>query len=280
MGPIEYSIEEVKARIPPQLLSLVFSGNGRLFSTNPGAVEAAIRERVIDGRVRRVVDTVGATMDDIPLFGLTFTPVTQGNSNRSSQTVFIPKDRTNGRTISSAVSLVYGTTAAALAYGHPSNSPTMSTGVTGSSVLLDAAIGVLNSAMPAGPIQSANVSLVGENVVLIEDYIPQGTNIFLRCILKSDNEFSHIRPATYQALSEMVVLATKAYIYNNYYIELGRGFLVGGMELPQIQNLVDEYRDADSLFLEYLKEKWYKISAMNDPVRKSRHLKMMIGGQV
>ncbi len=280
MGPIEYAIEEVKARIPPQLLKLVFTSTGQFFAHNPGAVEAAIREKVVDARVRRVVDTAGATQDDIPLFGLTFVPVTESNSHRSSQTVFIPKDRTQGRTISSAISLVFGTTAAALAYGHPSNSPTMATGANGSSVLLDAAIGVLNSAVPQGPIQSANVSLVGENVVLIEDYIPQGTNIFLRCILKADDEFSHVRPATYQAFSELVVLATKAYIYNNYYIELGRGFLMGGMELPQIQNLVDEYRDADSLFLEYLKEKWYKISAMNDPTRKSRHLKMMIGGQV
>jgi hypothetical protein len=280
MGPVEYSIEEIKARIPPQLLALVFSSTGRLFSQNPGAIEAAIRERVIDGRVRRVVDTAGATQDDIPLFGLIFTPITQGSIHRSAQTVFIPKDRTGGRTISSALSLVYGSTSSALTGSHPTNNPSMGSGISGSSVMLDAALGVLNSATPQGPIQSANVSCVGENVILIEDYIPQGNNLYLRCLLKSDSEFSQIRPQTYQAFSELVVLATKSYIYNNYYIELGRGFLVGGMELPQIQNLVDEYRDADSLFLEYLKEKWYKISSMNDPVRKSRQLKMMVGGRV
>lgn len=279
MGPVQYAIEEVKSQIPPQLLSLVFSASGRMFSSQPGAVEASIRERVIDGRVRRVVDTAGAVQDEIPLAGLDFIPVTPGNVGRSALTVFIPKDRTQGRTISSAIALAYGTSAQGMAYGHPSNIPGYLTGMQGSSVMLDAALGVLNSNTPQGPIQSAAVSIVGENVVLIEDFVPYANNVFLRCLLQSDSEFSHVRPQTYQAFSELVVLATKAYIYNNYYVELGRGLLVGGMELPQIQTLVDEYRDSNELFLTYLKEKWYKISAMNDPIRKQRQLKMMIGGR-
>ncbi len=280
MGPVDYAIEEVKSCIPPQLLALVFSANSRGYQQTPGAMEAVIRERVIEGRVRRVVDTAGATMDEIPLQGLVFTPVNQDVGNRGAQTVFIPKDRTQGRSISSTIALAYGSVSSAAGMGHLAHPSATSYGVPGSSIMLDAALGVLNSNTPQGPIQAASVSLAGENVILIEDYIPLNTNLYLRCILKSDSEFSHIRPQAYGPFSELVVLATKAYIYNNYYIELGKGFLVGGMELPQIQTLVDEYRDANELFLTFLKEKWYKIAAMNDPLRKQRHLKMMIGGKV
>lgn len=277
MDPVSYAIAEVRDHIPPQILSLVFGPSGSIFIQNSDSVEAAIRDKVIEGRVRRVTDSAGAMLLEIPLAGLTAEKMEFHEINRFSYIFRIPKDRTNGRRITSALALAFGNTSMT-GVGHSAHGNTYSGSGCGYSAMSDAANGMLAANAPIPIVQTALLTIIGENVVMVEDYIPIARNLFLRCLVSHDNEFTNIKPQSYQAFAELVVLATKAYIYNNYNINLGKGYLVGGQELPEIRSIVDEYRDANELFLTYLKERWYKTSRMNDSRRFQRQLKLLSGG--
>lgn len=279
MDAVTFAINEVKHSIPPQILALVFTPTVRQMLNhheihNPNqALDAAIRAKVIDSRVRQFADNAGAMMVELPL-----EDVPRQELNRFSFVYNIPKTLTQGRLITSAL---------ALSYGNNSNMGLSSTasnfhqnyGIScGHGPMLDAGASVAMSHSPIPNVQSANVSLIGENTVLVEDYAPLARRAWLRCLLSNDNEFTNIKPQTYAAFSRLVVLATKAFIYNTYYIELGAGYLTGGMELPEIKQIVDEYRDANDMFLEEYRERWVKTAALQDPRRKQRHIKMMTGG--
>lgn len=282
MDALSYAINEIRHTIPPPLLNLVFSRNGIRFANNPGALDAAIRDKVIDGRVRQNVNAIGAVQIDIPLdgpgVGLTMGDRSPETYDRFTYVFEVPKTLTQNRTITSALAYSY-------AYnGHAGVNLSAVDNIAGSAMcgysnVMDAVQGVAQSMMPIQVNQTARVSIVGENVILIEDYIPLPRQSYLRCLVTHDSQFSTIKPQSVPAFSTLVVLATKAYIYNMYRIELDRGFLQGGQELGEIKNTVDSYSSAEEEYQTFLRDKWRKISHMNDPARMQRFAKMITGGK-
>jgi hypothetical protein len=282
MDALTKAVSEVKYTIPPQILNLVFSKNGIRYANNPGALEAAIRDKVIDPRVRIDVDLIGAIQVEIPLDTPMVNPIVSSPSpdtyDRFTYVYTIPKVMTQNRRITSAL---------AYSYSYNGNLGMSMSGSAAHSQLTQCGLGAMSDAVNAvseamAPIainQTARVSIIGENVVLIEDYIPLPRQSFLRCLVSHDTEFSTIKPQTIPNFAQLVVLATKAYIYNVYRIELDRGFLQGGQELGSIRDVVDSYSDAEQMYQEFLKEKWRKISYMNDPSRMQRMAKRITGGK-
>jgi len=268
MDAITYALAEVKDRIPPQVLKLVFKPNARTLRHEHRDVEYAIRDKVIEGRVRRSVNTVGATEVEIPIASLPRTEI-----NKFTYTYRIPMTLTGGREITSVLALSFSTNSSGnmSQFGQGSNqdSPT---------VVQEAAMRVAASHMPITVNQTSNVSLIAMNTVMIEDYAPMSGNSFLRCILTSDKDFSNIKPAYYGRFAKMVILAVKAYIYNTYEIELGMGKIVGGVELSEIKNVVERYSNADEEFEDYVEQVWRKVIVNNDPKRKQRNIRAWTGG--
>lgn len=265
MDAVSYALAEVCDRIPPQVLKLVFRPEARTLRHESRDVEYAIRDRVIEGRVRRTVNAVGATEIDIPLAGLGRTDI-----NRYMYTYKIPMTLTGGREISSAIALTHGINAAS-GYGSAtsSNNP--------ANMIETAAMRVMTSHEPVAVNQTSNVSIIAMNTILVEDYTPISATSFLRCLLTSDKDYSHIKPAYYGKFAELVVLAVKSYIYNVYDVELGMGKIVGGVELSEIRNVVDRYSNADEEYLDYVENTWRKVVSQNDPKRKQRQIKMLSG---
>lgn len=279
MDAISYAVSEVRYRIPPQVLSIVFGPTGNVFVHNAEAVEAAIRDKIIEGRVRQVADTSGAMMVEIPLDGLSPQRLEFQEINRFSYVFRIPKTLTNGRRITSALALAYGNNSQ-LGIGYQAQHQSYYGSGCGHSPMVDAANGLMAANSPIPIVQSALLTIIGENVVMVEDYVPLARSLFLRCIVGNDQEFTNVKPQSYPAFAELVTLATKAYIYNNYYINLGKGYLVGGQELPEIREIISEYRDADELFLTYVREKWNRIAQMNDSRRFQRRLLLLSSGNI
>lgn len=274
MDPITFALTEVRHSIPPYVLALVFSPAGRQFAHHQGAVDAAIRDKVIEGRVRAYVDTKGPTEIEIPLAGIAPEFI-----DRFNQVWRIPKERTQGRRITSALAISYGQFGiGGVGMSSGLHNPYNSSGGCGYSQTMDVASGIMQSHTPIPIVQSAFLSIIGDNVLLVSDYMPLGRELWLRCLLSSDSEFSFLRPQSYGTFAQLVVLATKAFVYNNYIIEMDRGVLSGGQELGAIRNIVEEYRDANELFLEMVRERLGKMVAMNDPRRVHRHVKMITGG--
>ena len=152
-------------------------------------------------------------------------------------------------------------------------------GTLGGSPMLDAAQGVLQSSLPVPIVSTANVTLIGENTVLVKDNIHLPGNMYLRCVLEADSEFSHLAPASVLAFSKLVEYATKAYIYNNLIVEIDYAELSGGMALGRLKEIVEGYSDANELYETHFNEVWRKVAIFNDFEAHRRHLKMVLGGR-
>jgi hypothetical protein len=85
---------------------------------------------------------------------------------------------------------------------------------------------------------------------------PQFSHIdyLLVCTLKYDKNFTNINPDAITPLSELVLSATKNYIYNKLTLQIDRGFLVGGQEFGKFKEIVERYENEQERYKELMLE--------------------------
>jgi len=275
-SPIDNAIQELFMRIPPQILSLAFIGPHAMnnpFVQNNANVPAAIRERVINRRVLKDFNLLGGTEQVVPLYGLEPEII-----DHFARVYYVPKDRTQGRSIVDVLSMSYGTSGT---YGYNLGlgmTTYANNGEYGRGALQDGLANVMASYSPIPQVATANCRLIGENLVYISDIIPISMDPHLRCRLAYDSEMSTMSAAFVPFMSELTLLATKAFIYNELIVQLDMGALVGGQELGVVADIIRGYEDADRMYVELRDEKMAKKAFLADPVRKMRHLKLVTGG--
>lgn len=264
MNLIQKSLDEVRYNIPREILDLVFIEQEHRNSRLPVSVDTMIRQKVIDARVKPDCNIVGGVETTIELVN-----VVPEYLDIYRVVYRIPKRLTQGKSIGSVLSVGFGV-------GGVMASTTMSS--PGQSPLMDAANGVLQSHLPIPMVSTAAVSLIGENTVLVEDNMALPVNLFLRCILDNDEELTHISQRSMLKFTQLVVLATKAYIFNNSAIRLDIGYVQGGQTIGRLREIIDGYADANELYYDYLQNTWAKVAFLNDPQQKMRHLRSLVGG--
>ena len=269
MNPITKALSDISYRIPREILIEVFAPKSYLWRDSPINYEEQIRNIVIRSRVMVDCDLVGGTEVLISLFGV---PSYTVASDRLVTVYNIPKDKTQGRTIISVLSLAYVNGASA-AYMNTANSFDPCT-VTDMAV----AGAAMMNAMGSLPVpSSAKIQLIGENTVMIKDTVTASGTGLLRCLLANDENFSHLQIRSIPYFTRLCELATKAYIYNEYTIKMDKGRIEGGAEIGRFREIVDGYADAEEMYQEYLLNTWQKVSFMNDRESFERLLKMQIG---
>lgn len=269
MNPIIRSVDTVKYRIPKQILDEVFQKKNYRWRDTPISIDEQIINQVIKPRVLVDCNLVGGTEALISLEGL------PGEFVENFQTVYrIPKDRTQGRSIMSVLSVGYGS-ASLIAHsgGNAAYNSRSATPIT------MAGQAMMDAMSPTPIVSTAKVSLIGENVILVKDTSPPVANAFIRCVLANDENLSHIQLRSIPAFCKLVEYAVKSYIYNELTILIGQAQLSGGQELGRFKDIVDSYADAEQMYSDYLKDKWQKIAMMNDEMSMTRFVKMQIGTQ-
>lgn len=264
---VSKALDEVKFRINKRVLEKVFITRHQTGWRNPQplSLDEQILREVIRPRVMVDCNLVGGTEAIIDLNGLI-----ADRANDYTSVYRIPKDKTQGRSIQSVLNITFSDPTKASSYGVAAGNQATS--------MLQAASSVMN-AMGSIPITStARVSLIGENVVMVRDTVVLPANIYLRCILENDEAMSHIQLKSYVHFSNLVTLAVKAYIYNEYIVEMDMGELHGGQSLGVFKTLIEGYADAEELYQTYLLEKWQKVALMNDVESYTRLLRSVIGG--
>jgi len=264
MNPVTYALNQVRYEIPREVLEKVFISQFNYQLRNPISLDSRIREEVIVPRVFTDCNIMGGTETFIRLNGLPREDV-----DAFTYIYRIPKTLTQGRTITSALSVTFGEGAVVGA----TNLVPMH-----GNALLDAASGLLNTSSPIPIISSAKVKLIAENTIMIADNMSLPTNIFLRCWLENDTTFNHINPRSYPQFAKLVLLAVKAYIYVNAMIPMDKGEIFGGNQLGRFKEVVDSYSDANEMYATHLKEVWGKVAILNDFDAHRRHLQMITGG--
>ena len=264
MNAITYALKQLSYYISPEMLELGFIRDEDRRGFIPVSVESKVRSIIIDGKVMVDCNLFHGTTMNIPLRGLP-----TNRLNDYSVVYEIPKSMTGGRRIMSALSVSYGGTypVSAAYYNYPT-----------SSQLMQAAGQLANSHSPIPLVSSAGVNLVGENTVQITDSAIIPHELWLNCRVENDSQMNHLQPANYESFAQLVILATKAWLYHNLKIKLDVGRIHGGMELGRLREELDSFSEANREYKEHLDEEFSQVSVMNDSIEHEQYLRLIVGG--
>lgn len=267
MNPVTNALRRIKECIPPEILEKTFNANIKSYEIyKPSlliSLDQRIRERIIDKRVRVDCNLVGGQEITVPLDTLSPRAIDLFNLVYN-----IPKTLTQGKSITSVLSCSFGGLTLG---GYSGLNPNYSAGTA------DNAMNVLNSAKPVPVVSTANVQLIEENTVLISDTISVPRNMYLRCWVENDHEFTNIKPPSYERFAQLAVLATKAFIYNTTIIAMDKAFIYAGGELGRYAEIVNGYSDAEQNYQDEL-VRWRKVAMLNNHVAHRRMVRRLLGG--
>lgn len=265
MNPITRSVDDLKFRIPRRVLEEVFVERTARWRTAPRSIDECILEQVVRPRVLVDCNLVGGTecfvyLDDIPYERM----------NDYTSVYRIPKTKTQGRSILSVLNITFADPTKVSSYGVAAGAQ--------NTTMLQAGQAVMD-AYGALPVTSTHrVQLIGENTIMVRDTIVLPPDVYLRCILANDENMSHIQMRSYRPFCKLVELAVKAYIYNDQVIEMDIGKIRGGQEIGKFKEIVEEYKDAEEQYQEFLATTWQKVAYMNDNETFNRFVRSLIGG--
>lgn len=269
---LSYVLDQVSYEIPSEVLKETFASRrydpskGERYRDNKLGVslDSVIRKEVIDGRVAIDINLCSGVETIISLAGLPMEQIDLWN------VVYrIPDKLTGSRNITAVYGVTFG-------QGYANQSGVNNLRQT--SQLMNAAAGVMQASAPIPNTQSPYVSLIGDNVILINDVQGINSNMWLRCMVTHEPNFANIKPPYYRKFAELVVLATKAAIYNKLVILLDEGQIKAGASIGRFREIVDGYADSNQLYKEFLHDKWRVSATMNDVGKYRQILKMYVGG--
>lgn len=281
MNPITLAINHVKYTIPMALLEKVFINGSFGWRAGPkSSIDDQILNLVIRPRVMMNCDLVGGVQAVISLEGLN-----QVRPENWITIIHIPKDRTDGRTITAVLDVSYYSAASIAGYG---NAGAAGIGAFGgptgfneveNSAMVSALTSVVGAMDKIPMISTARVSLIAENTIMIKDGVILSPNSFARVMLANDENLSNLQIRSYPDFFQLVEFAVKAYIYNELVITVDTAELRYGQALGIFKDILSSYSDAEANYQTFLAETWKKVAFMNDHETYTRLLKLMIGGQ-
>lgn len=264
-GPVEKALTEIKWEIPEEILDLVFVKKAYYYRDQPTNVDREIIRKVIAARVIEDCSLLGGMDYIVPLLDI------YRETTEEWMAVYrIPKQFVDNRSIMSVRAIMY-------------LNPYMVSAAAGNNTCgwshtMATTQAVLDAMSPIPAFSSSEVSIEGENTILIRDARTLPNFSYARVILSYDEYMSNITPRSYLAFAQMCTLATKAYIWKNRVIKMDRGELTAGVTLGSIKEVIDEYKDAEQMYKDYRKDVMRKVLLMNDDVRKRKLITNLTGG--
>lgn len=265
MSVIQHALNDIRYKIPKRVLNLAFVPRVSRLSQTYVDVPEQIMSLVIRPRVLVDLNVVGGQEVFIPL-----DQAHVENLDPVTSVFRIPKELTDGRSIISVKSINYISPSSIAIYGSVAQCNRGSI-MTGAKAMMDAM-----SDMP--PVSTSEITLIGENVVMVKHatFIPPQSQ--LRCVIEYDSDMNQINPRSFKVFSHLVMLAVQAYIYQMLVIDMDEGYLQGGAELGSIMQFVNKYEGAEDAYTEYLTTKVQKVLFLNDDEKVNRMMRWSFGG--
>lgn len=262
MNPIIYAVKRIRQDIPVDILTLAFRQSTPTGYAINTSTDSVIREVVINDMVLTDCNLVGGAQVVIPLAGCPYERIEPG-----VYVYTIPKERTQNRSILSALSVTYNN--ALSGYVNRSYNPT--------DEVHSALKQQMASISSVEAVSDARCSVIGNNVVMIEHADSYTGSLHLRCMIENDANMNHLSPRSWNNFATLCVYACKSIIYNKLIVALDRGYMEGGSEISVIRNIVEGYSDAGQTYRDYLTTTWMKTAAMNDPETRDRLMRITAG---
>lgn len=273
MDLITIALDRVKFEIPPEVLRYTFSPtrydpskNGLIRDYSTGiSNDTVIRRQVIDARVMVDINLCSGVEVFIPLAA-----AQRERVDNWTMVYTIPKELTQGRSITEVYGLSYG-------QGHALGQ----TGVVSNdrSMVLEAAAGLMQSNSAWTQVQTAHCTLVADNTVMVTDMSRMPGIMYLRCLVSHEPNLANIPNHFADVFTELVILAVKAHIYTRTIIQLDEGAIRGGASLGRIREIVDSFADANQMYREHLRDRWRKAGVMANKEQSRRLLRYTVGGR-
>lgn len=264
MNAINYAVTFIMNQIPRAILDKTFISAYNHMTTIPVSTDSRIRDLVINSRVLEDINIIGGTHVTIPLDGLP-----QEVIENNAVVVRIPKSRTQGRSILSVHSVSFGASAISGIVTNP---------LSQGGDLANAQQQMLNGISSIPYVSEAQVTLLAENVVMIEGVNMMSGYMYLRCEVENDSNLNNIKKRSYLAFGQLCSLATKSYIHSTMVIPMDIGFIEGGATLGKMSEIIDSYADAEDEYQEFLRTKWAKVSKLNDTETVEQLVRISAGG--
>lgn len=273
MNPIQKAIAEAKFAIPLDILQEAFAPIRTFGRPTALNIDAMIRERVIEARVKVDMNLTGGTQLDVPLYSLTpeQVPMPAGSPYSWGLVYRIPMTLTQNRAITRVMSIANTVAPISGTYTYASYN---------GSALANAAMGVMQSQAPIPMNATARVDLIGPNTVMISDTNQWPYDSALRCYVENDPDLTTMPPPAYLKFAQLCEYAIKAYIYNILVIRINSGELQGGQELGRFKEIVDQYSDANELYKTYFNDVWREVQAYSDPMTARDYYRVPIGAGI
>lgn len=259
---ISKAIQRVKYEIPRQILKEAFkspiygkSKTRRFESIESTNIDDGIVTKVIEGMIRHNLSGVAGTTERLPLSAATKEILDPWN------VIYRFDERSlGGKVITSVIELVYGLTQT---YGTNSLGPLQQQGPR----LMRMTRDIANSNAGTMTTGSAYVEVIGGNAVLVSDVNLAAPHGYIVCTTSYDSRYNEIKPAYHRDFTELVVWATKAYIYNKLYIDVDEAVIRSGATIGAFKDVLDGYSDAINSFNDLIDNKWRKLSMLNDTLQ-------------
>ena len=265
MNALEKAVATVCRKIPRQLLNHTFIPKNNPYLNLPNSLEQEIIKQVIRPRVCSDCDILGGIEDYIRLTGLPYERTPDQMS-----VVHVPKEKTNGRTITSLLYLNY------LDYTSNTHNNAMMNFKPCSITPLAAAGGALAMSFSGGAtLGTSRMELIAENTILIKEPVYSPQNAVLRCVLSNDEELNNLSIRTYTSFGELCTLAVKAHIFNELDVTIDQGIAQAGQNIGAFANTVRKYETAEEEYIAFL-PRWKRILFMNDSETYNRFIRAQI----
>lgn len=262
LDAISYSLMQVQQKIPAAVLNQTFIASMKHRTHLPVSVQSRITDLIINKKVLVDLNIIGGETAIIPLDSCELL------EQESTYSVYrIPKSATANRSVSSVHEVRVG---AGIGVDNSA--------VLGSASMIgEAASNMMRSISPVPTTSFGNAVLISENTFMIE--MPPNFGQFggVQVSLEYDPTLSGIKPRTVFNFAKLVVLATKAFIYNSQFVPMDQAQIKSGSAFGSYKDAVDSYSDADELYDEYLLTTWATVDKLNDSHTRQRLISLAVG---
>lgn len=264
--PLDHAIMSVASKIPPQILEIALRHSNKKYHQNNNLTEW-ICNKIINYRVLKDVNLTAGQVKTIILKPSWIESTTRDHEAYAGDdgpwTIYrIPPDVRDNKSISQVMTVQF-----------PYHTY-QSTGIANADVasggwsLVDQVDQIINSYTNAIPRNHPLVTLMSGDLVKLTP--SQYTRQFwlLTCRINYDETFNNLPDSSIRILSDLVLFATRSWIYNNLIVEIDRSVQETGMDIGTIRSIVEGYANAEEQYEEaYLK---FRGASVLDPEYRRR----------
>lgn len=239
MNVFDSCLRRIRREIPEPILKAAFAPPGVQLFRSASSIDEEIRKKVFLDFVLPEISRMGQ-YEELDLGGLMYQNDTQ---DYYSRVYHIDESKTGGREIVAAHIAV--TPVAGQAYTLPPAGSYLNGTTTGTLASTQQVVDS-QSAMPR--IASPEIRVLGPNVIRIKDpgMFVYATKIMVKFSLSED--LNEIKPAFYGIIADIMLYATRQYIYNKLMFDMDFGMLDNGMEFGAYKSFIEKWEDAGDMF--------------------------------